>query len=80
MDWCKDQETHEVEIARLGTGDVLKCPVCGSDVPSSQQKLLVALSMINEPEAEVLVCHCPQSHRFVASFRRLRKKHALGSR
>ena len=73
MDWCEDQETLDTGIARPGTGSVLQCPVCGSDVPSSRQKSLVALSMINQPEAEVVVCHCPESHRFVASFKRLRR-------
>jgi hypothetical protein len=74
MDCCKDQETPDIGIADPCTGNVLTCPVCGCDVPSSQQKLLVAFSMMNEPEAEVVVCHCPESHRFVASFKRLRGK------
>lgn len=69
MDRCEDQETLETEIARPGTDRVLKCPVCGCEVPSSRQKLLVALSMINEPGAGVVVCHCPKSHRFVASLK-----------
>jgi len=80
MDGCKDQETIDIGVADPVAVNVLKCPVCGCDVPLSRQKLLVALSMINQPEAEILVCHCPESHRFVASFKGLRRKHALGNR
>lgn len=44
-----------------------KCPVCGCDVPPSRQKLVVAPSMTNEAVTGVVVCHCPENHRFVVS-------------
>ena len=47
--------------------NVLKCPVCGSDVLTSRQNLVVARSMTNEAVSEVVVCHCPENHRFVVS-------------
>jgi hypothetical protein len=47
--------------------DVLKCPLCGCEVPASRQKLVVASSMTNEAVTEVVVCHCPDNHRFVVS-------------
>jgi hypothetical protein len=47
--------------------NVLKCPVCGSDVLTSRQKLVVVPSMTNETVTEVVVCHCPENHRFVVS-------------
>ena len=74
MDGREDQETPGTGIAHPGTDNVLKCPVCGCEIPSSQQKLLVALSMINDPETQIVVCHCPESHRFVASLKKTAKK------
>jgi hypothetical protein len=49
---------------------VLKCPVFGCDVAPSKQELLVAPSSAKESEAQFVVCHCPESHRFVASIKR----------
>lgn len=80
MDRCKGQEIPDIGVADQGTANVLQCPVCGCDVPSSRQKLLVALSMVNEPDVGIVVCHCPENHRFVASFKRLRGNHALARR
>ena len=53
---------------------VLKCPICGRDVISRQLKLLVAASMRNESQAETVVCHCPDSHRFVASLKQVERE------
>lgn len=53
--------------AVLKMANVLKCPVCGCDVLPSRQKLVVAPSMTNEAVTEVVVCHCPENHRFVVS-------------
>ncbi len=47
----------------------LKCPVCGLDVVSSQLQLLIAKAMDNHGNAETVVCHCPDNHRFVASLK-----------
>jgi hypothetical protein len=55
-----------LELA-LKMANVLKCPLCGCDVPPSRQRLVVAPSMTNEAVAEVVVCHCPENHRFVVS-------------
>ena len=46
-------------------GDLLKCPVCDCEVPLSQQELLFAPA--DQPEPEIVVCHCPENHRFVVS-------------
>jgi hypothetical protein len=51
----------------LTMANVLKCPLCGCDVPPSRQKLVIAPSMTNEAVTEVVVCHCPDNHRFVVS-------------
>jgi hypothetical protein len=48
---------------------VLKCPVCGRDVLSRQLELLVSASLTNHAPADTVVCHCPDSHRFVASLK-----------
>jgi len=53
--------------ASLKMANVLKCPVCGCDVLTSRQNLVVARSMTNEAVSEVVVCHCPENHRFVVS-------------
>jgi len=54
--------------------NVLKCPVCDCDVLLSQQESLVAPSMTNELEAGVIVCYCPESHRFVTSLKKILSK------
>ncbi len=51
----------------LKTANVLKCPICGCDVALSRRKLVVVPSMTNEAVTEVVVCHCPENHRFVVS-------------
>ena len=44
------------------------CPVCGCKaVDSSQQKTLSTQQSMGECGAEVVVCHCAESHRFVVS-------------
>jgi hypothetical protein len=53
--------------AALKMANVLTCPVCGCDVLPSRQKLVVAPSMISKAVTEVVVCHCPENHRFVVS-------------
>ena len=49
--------------------NVLKCPICGCDVISSQLELLVAPSMPNESDPKFVVCHCPKSHRFIVTLK-----------
>jgi hypothetical protein len=51
----------------LKMAKVLTCPVCGCDVLPNRQKLVVAPSMTNEAVTEVVVCHCPENHRFLVS-------------
>ena len=47
---------------------VLKCPVCGCEAADlSQQQPLAAPQSVDKSEAEVVVCHCIESHRFVVS-------------
>jgi hypothetical protein len=63
-----------LELA-LKMANVLKCPLCGCDVPPSRQKLIVAPSTTNEAvTAEVVVCHCPENHRFVVSLKDTARK------
>lgn len=56
---------------------VFKCPVCGRDVLSRQLKLLVSTSLKTESQAETVVCHCPDNHRFVASLKHLEREEAV---
>ena len=53
---------------------VLKCPVCGRHVLSRQLELLVSTSLTNLPQADIVVCHCPDSHRFVASLKHIKRE------
>lgn len=47
---------------------VPRCPVCGCDADDlSQQETLVAPPSMDKPDAELVICHCTQSHRFVVS-------------
>ena len=55
---------------------VFKCPVCGRDVLSRQLKLLVSDSLKNESQADTVVCHCPDNHRFVASLKHIEREPA----
>ena len=56
---------------------VLKCPICGRDVLSRQLKLLVSASLKSASQAETVVCHCPDSHRFVASLKQFEREAAF---
>ena len=44
---------------------VPRCPVCGCDADSRQQEPLAAPQSMDKSDAEVVICHCIQSHRFV---------------
>ena len=45
---------------------VLRCPVCGCEAADlSQQKPLAAPQPVDKSDAEVVICHCIESHRFV---------------
>jgi hypothetical protein len=47
---------------------VPRCPVCGCDAADlSQQESLAAPPSMDKSDAEVVICHCMQSHRFVVS-------------
>ena len=47
---------------------VLKCPICGRDAFNSQQyQAAEALAAQDQLAADLVVCHCVQSHRFVVS-------------
>jgi hypothetical protein len=47
---------------------VPRCPVCGCDAADlSQQETLAAPQSMDKPDAEFVICHCIQSHRFVVS-------------
>jgi hypothetical protein len=46
---------------------VPRCPVCGCDADSSQLETLAALQSMDKSDAEFVICHCIQSHRFVVS-------------
>jgi hypothetical protein len=46
---------------------VPRCPVCGCDADSSQQETLAAPQSVDKSDAEIVICHCIQSHRFVVS-------------
>ena len=47
---------------------VPRCLVCGCDADDlSQQETLAALQAKDKSDAEVVICHCIQSHRFVVS-------------
>ncbi len=47
---------------------VPRCPVCGSEADDlSQRETRAALQSMDKPDAELVICHCTQSHRFVVS-------------
>jgi hypothetical protein len=47
---------------------VPRCPVCGCDAGElSQRETRAAPQPMDKPDAEVVICHCTQSHRFVVS-------------
>ena len=46
---------------------VPRCPVCGCEADSSQRETFAAPQSLEESDAEVVICHCIQSHRFVIS-------------
>jgi hypothetical protein len=47
---------------------VPRCPVCGCDAADlTQQETLAAPRSMDQSDAEVVICHCMQSHRFVVS-------------
>jgi hypothetical protein len=47
---------------------VPRCPVCGCGTADlSQQETLAVSQSMNKSDAEIVICHCLQSHRFVVS-------------
>ena len=47
---------------------VPRCPVCGHEaVDLSQQETHSAQQSMDKSDAEVVICHCKESHRFVVS-------------
>jgi hypothetical protein len=47
---------------------VLRCPLCGCEaLDFTQPKTLAALQSLDKSDAEVVICHCMESHRFVVS-------------
>lgn len=49
---------------------VPRCPVCGSEaVDSSQQDTHSVSQTMNESSAKIVICHCSEKHRFVASLK-----------
>jgi hypothetical protein len=48
---------------------VLRCPVCGGEAAVSPQETDAHARSLEKPDAEIVVCHCVQSHRFVVSLK-----------
>ena len=49
---------------------VLKCPVCGSDAVDLDQQETSSASArgwVTQSDANIVVCHCAMSHRFLVS-------------
>jgi hypothetical protein len=47
---------------------VLRCPICGCEASDlSQLQTLAAPQSVDESDAEVVICHCMESHRFLVS-------------
>jgi hypothetical protein len=47
---------------------VPRCPVCGGEAADlSEQEMDAAARSVEKSHAELMVCHCVESHRFVVS-------------
>jgi hypothetical protein len=47
---------------------VPRCPVCGCEAADlSEQGMDAAAQSVEKSHAEIMVCHCVESHRFVVS-------------
>jgi hypothetical protein len=59
---------------------VLRCPVCGCEVAVSQQETDADARSLEKSDAEIVVCHCVESHRFVVSLKECVLSEALWRR